>query len=201
MSSRKGDKSQAQAEQVNPNTWDLKALAAPQDFTTMVGVKKVLSTVPVRKPHDQEWIRVHPSSEYREDLWCVELKDDRSIHIVHPDFAPQIAENYLSRRTFHLTVTRQKMPFLWPIKLPRADGRKNEWSVTARLAAEQATTKWVCVRSNMHLGAYEFSYSTLILDEPVWPELSLDEIFGIAFRNTPLIDSHDHQVMKLLRGE
>ena len=52
-------------------------LRLSQSFTETVGVKKLLTTVPVRKPSPQEFVRVHPSSEYRENFPIIELKDDR----------------------------------------------------------------------------------------------------------------------------
>jgi len=53
----------------------------------------------------------------------------------------------------------------------------------------------------MRLGAYEHCFATGEIEEPHWPELSLPEIFKIAFKSNPLIKSHDHPSMKLLRGE
>ena len=129
------------------------------------------------------------------------MKDDSEIYIVHPDFAPEIDENQLSKRTFYLVKTRQGFTLLWPVKLPNPNGRKNEWAVSAKLAAEQAMTKWTCVSSNMILGAYKFRFAKGITTEPEWPNLSLSEIFKIAFRGKDLISSHEHPVMKTLRGE
>ena len=44
-------------------------------------------------------------------------------------------------------------------------------------------------------------FATGEIEEPRWTELSLPEIFKIAFKSNPLIKSHDHPAMKLLRGE
>jgi hypothetical protein len=62
-------------------------------------------------------------------------------------------------------------------------------------------TKWTRVWANMRLGAYEHKYSTGTISEPDWPELSYSQVFSVAFKNNPLIQSHDHPAMKLLRGE
>ena len=40
---------------------DPSLLRLEQNFAELAGVKKRLVTVPVRKPHRQEFIRVHPS--------------------------------------------------------------------------------------------------------------------------------------------
>ena len=202
MSNRKADKPQAQPELSGSDFDDLDALAVSQSFGEMSGVKKALVTVPVRRPNKQTFFRVHPDAAYRRDLHCLELEEEnRELFIVHPEFAHEIDENQLTQRTFHLAITRQGIPFLWPIKLPRPDGRKNEWAISERMAPEQGTKRWTRMWANMRLGAYEHCFATGEIEEPTWPELSLSEIFKIAFKSNPLIKSHDHAAMKLLRGE
>ena len=45
---------------------DLASLRLDQDFTETCGVKKLLRTIPVRKPNQQDFVRVHPDPAYRE---------------------------------------------------------------------------------------------------------------------------------------
>ena len=52
--------------QAPPDPFDPANLRLSQSFTETVGVKKLLTTVPVRKPSPQEFVRVHPDPEYRE---------------------------------------------------------------------------------------------------------------------------------------
>jgi serine/threonine protein kinase len=54
-----------------------------------------------------------------------------------------------------LYVNRQKVPALWPVKLPAPDGRQNQWHTSAAEAAEMAMTSWIQVVPNMNLGAYQ----------------------------------------------
>ena len=42
--------------------FDLEALRVSQDFVKDSGVKKLLTTVPVRKPNRQDFVREHPDS-------------------------------------------------------------------------------------------------------------------------------------------
>ena len=44
----------------NPNPFDPAALRLDQNFADSAGVQKLIVTVPVRKPHKQDFIRVHP---------------------------------------------------------------------------------------------------------------------------------------------
>ena len=63
-----------------------------------------------------------------------------------------------------------------------------------------AKAKWVRIKANMNLGAYEmYVAENEKIPDPTWPELSFDEIIRIAFRDR-LIDSPDHPVIKRLRG-
>ena len=46
-------------------SFDPAALRLNQSFADTVGVKKLTTTVPVRKPNRQDFVRVHPRPEYR----------------------------------------------------------------------------------------------------------------------------------------
>jgi hypothetical protein len=59
-----------------PDPFDVASLRLSQNFTETAGVKKLLTTVPVRKPKKQEFVRVHPGEGYRLDVAMIELKDD-----------------------------------------------------------------------------------------------------------------------------
>ena len=51
-----------------PDPFDLESLALSQDFSATVGVKKLLTTVPVRRPNAQDFIRVNSDPDYRRDI-------------------------------------------------------------------------------------------------------------------------------------
>ena len=52
----------------------------------------------------------------------------------------------------------------------------------------------------MNIGAYDIFTAEGNLKEPEWPELSIDELLKIAFKNK-IINRLDHQVLLQLRGE
>jgi len=63
---------------VNP-FGDLSKLRLDQSFDT-VGVKKLLTTVPVRKPNKQDYVRGHDDPAYRlTPAAIIELKEDREV--------------------------------------------------------------------------------------------------------------------------
>ncbi len=67
-----------------PDPFDnLEELKLSQDYVAAAGVRRVLKTVPVRKPGPQEFVRVHP--EHRlSPAALIELRDEREIFFVAP---------------------------------------------------------------------------------------------------------------------
>jgi len=61
-------------------------------------------------------------------------------------------------------------------------------------------TKWVRLRSNMSLRAYEIDVAGITHSDPEWPNYSLQDLIPIAFKDGRLIKSIDHPVVKRLRG-
>ena len=97
-----------------------------------------------------------------------------------------------------LAIDRQGDPFLWPIVLPDENRRLN-WHLSALEAAQNAELEWTRIQSNMNIKAYDIFTAEGNLKEPEWPELSLDELLKIAFKNK-IINRLDHQVLLQLRG-
>jgi len=165
-----------------------------------VGVKRLLTTIPVRKPRKQEFVRVNPAPEYRiSPIAMIELEPEREVYLVPPAMAGELSGMF-GQFALYTAITRQNVLFLWPVKLPGDDGRQMEWHRSLAEAAEKAMTDWVRVRANMALGAYEISLAIGRLSEPNWPDLTLPEILKIAFRDR-MVDRDDHIVVKRLRGE
>jgi len=101
--------------------------------------------------------------------------------------------------TLFTTINRQGVLHLWPVKMPLPDGRQLEWHRSAAEAAERAMKKWVRVTSSMSLGAYEIFEASGDLPEPVWPDISFQEILQIAFRDR-IVDRADHPLVQRLQG-
>jgi hypothetical protein len=181
--------------------FDLSRLRLSQDFVAAAGVKKILNTVPVRKPSKEWFIQTHPDTGYRFQTCVVELKEDSETYLVDSSLWHELAsESTFSPRALITTMNRQGVLFLWPIRLPGADGRLDEWSRSAMEAATHATGNWVRVQANMSLGAYEIYEAAGQWATPEWPDMSFQDLFQIAFKDK-FITAHDHPVLKRLRGE
>lgn len=176
----------------------LSELALSQDFAETAGTRKLLLTVPVRKPNPQDFVRVHPDPKYHTIIAVIELKDDRESYLLMPEIAQQLPGECVSV-VCYTTINRQGVVHLWLARLPASDGRINEWHRSAMEAAERAMTRWVRVKANMSLGAYEVFEAASSIPDPTWPEYSFHQLLEIAFRGR-LIKSLDHSVIKRLHG-
>lgn len=194
---------EAVADRVEPEAdpFDLASLRISQDFASAVGVKRLITTVPVKKPSREWFVRTHPDATYRLPTAVLELKEDREVYLVSPSLRPELAsETTVSPRLLVTSITRQGVLFLWPIRLPGPDGKIDDWSRSALDAADEAKSRWVRITANMSLGAYDVAVASGQVAEPSWPSLSLQEIIKIAFRDK-LISDWDHPVLQRLRGE
>jgi hypothetical protein len=117
--------------------FDSAALRLDQSFADMVGVKKLLTTVPVRKPSRQDFVRVHRDPAYRlTPAAIIELREDHEVYLVTPAMASELPGEFAAATLF-TTINRQGVLHLWPVKLPGPDGKHNEWH---RSLAEGART-------------------------------------------------------------
>jgi hypothetical protein len=182
------------------NPFDPASLRLDQTFTDGTAVRKLLTTIPVRKPNRQDFVRVHPDESYRlSPAAIIELRDAaREVYLVRPDIAPELVGE-IAAATIYTAINRQGVVHLWPIRLPAVDGRPNAWHKAAETAAEIAMRRWVRLTANMSLGAYEIFEAAGNIPEPCWPELPFPELLSIAFRDR-LIDRLDHPVILHLRG-
>jgi hypothetical protein len=183
-----------------PDPFNPAALRLDPSYAESVGVRRLLTTVPARKPNKQDFFRVHPDPLYRlTPAAIVELKDDHEIYLIAPTIAQQLPGEFVPA-TLHTAINRQGVLFVWPLKLPNPDGKQNDWNRSATEAAEIAMNRWSRLKSNMSLGAYELFEATGDLSDPEWPELAFPEILKLAFRNY-YVDRTDHPLIKRLRGE
>jgi hypothetical protein len=179
--------------------FDLARLRLSQNFHEMIGGKKLITTVPVRSPDKQWFIRVHPDEAWRLPTAVIELKEDREVYLVERSLWEELPSLVTPRMLF-TAANRQGVVFLWPVRLPASDGRQDNWSRSALQAAEFAMRSWIRVVANLHLGAYEVYEAGGNLPEPEWPEITFTKLLEIAFGNR-FIQSPDHPLMRRLRGE
>jgi hypothetical protein len=183
---------------VERDPFDLDLLRLDQSFNETVGVRKLLTTVLVKRPNPQDFMRVHPDPRYRGNFPLIDLKDERELFLVTREMAHEFMGE-CTPFTLFTAVNRQGVLRIWPCRLPGPDGKTNEWHRSALEAADLATKSWLRVRANLDLGAYEMFEAESTITEPDFPDIPFQEILRIAFKDR-FVDRVDHPVVKRLRG-
>ena len=183
-----------------PDPFDPAALRIDPDGEPGSGVKKLLTQVPVRKPHKHEFFRCHSDPAYRLRMAVLELGVEKEVYACTPAIAATGMAD-LKPVEMRVCLSRAGAVFLWPVPLPVEDGRRNAWHETARDAAEQAESKWTRMTPHMGVGHYNIYVAETEGPDPKWPELPFGELLRLAFGRGQLINSFDHPVLKQLRGE
>jgi hypothetical protein len=181
-----------------PDPFDMDSLRIDQSFIEKAGVKKLLTTVLVGKPNPQDFVRVHPDPAYRETYAMVELKEDREFFILHPDIARLLPGEFFMATVF-TCINRQGVVRLFPVRLPSSDGKRSIWHQSLMEAAQHAMHRWVRIKANMSLGAYEMFEAGAPIPDPVWPEVTFRHLLRLGFRDNVALQL-DHPLVKRLRG-
>ncbi len=179
--------------------FNLDALRLKQDFNEALGVQKILTHVPVRKPIKTSFIRVHPGEDYKLDVGIIELKETQETFLIMPAMMQEPGVYELVQPARLVTyINRQNIVSLWPLKLER-DGKLNPWHGAALDAARLAEEQWISIRADMSLGAYQIFAATAELPEPVWPEQTFSELVRIGFKGM-IVDNPEHPLIQQLTG-
>jgi hypothetical protein len=178
---------------------NLSELRLSQDFSETAGVKKVIMTIPVRKPGRQDFFRVHPSPDYYLETAVLEHKQERETYLVDRGLWSELPGEIVPKALFTV-INRQNVLSIWTVRLPGRGGRLDPWNQSAIDAVNIAKKQWIRMASDMNLGAYEVFMATAELPDPVWPELTFEEMLKIAFKDK-FIRDFDHPILCQLRGE
>ncbi len=190
------------SEEVTPNTGDifddLAALGRPID--EIVPSEKVLTSLPVRKPKRDEWIRLHPEIHTR--VYTYESREDNSWYVVLPTVVEPMLDvvRYVQ---LTLAVNYGGSAFVHPVPVP-TERKPHRAHVTAFAGAEQAMREWVRISWNGgEYGIYRRQHSGAKV-EPAWPAevTNPSEMLRFAAKagGIEVIDSLDHPVVRELQG-
>lgn len=180
--------------------FDFDRLRLPQNFHELVNVKRVITSLPVRRPHAHEFFRIRTGAGWELDTFVLMDKIERETFLVSQDLWAALSAE-LTPVKLVLGVNRQNSIFFWPLKLTPPDGRVSTWAQSALLVAERAQRDWVRMQADMAAGGYLMQVALGPLPEPEWPpDQSFKDLLQIAFRSY-YIDSMDHVVLQRLRGE
>jgi hypothetical protein len=80
--------------------FDLKNLRLSQDFVEHAGVKRLITTIPIDKPKNQDFVRVHPDPQYRAALAIIEFRDERETYLLSPSIARELPGEFAMAMVF-----------------------------------------------------------------------------------------------------
>ena len=170
------------------------SLRLTQNFGETLGVKKVLTTVPVGRPSKDRFFRTHTSPSWVFPAWILENKASGETYLVSAEVASALGDQVRAVE-LHAAIDRQNNPFLIPIPLPGPNGVRNRWHESLAQAVERAKVVWLRISANKDLGGYDIYEATAKLPDPVWPDITMDELLEIAFRGR-IIQNVDHAIVQ-----
>ena len=179
--------------------WDLNALRLDQNFDTIIGAKPVLGVVKVRKPNNQEWFRIHPSEDWRLQTAVLHLKEEGENYLVHHNLRVAIWDEIQPVMLF-TAINRQGEVFVWPVRLPKGDGRTDTFMQSDMKAAKEAEDKWTRRQWVPENKSHKVSTANGLTDFPVWPDTTFQKLIETAFQDKFIRDL-DHPILRRLRGE
>ena len=180
------------------STIDLQSLRLPTNYGATMGVKKLLTSVPVRKPKKPQFFRTHPSADMAFGGMLLQQKEKDESYLVMPDVAQQISELVQPVDLF-AAIDRQNNVFLIPVPRPGESGSRNPWHESLFQAVELAKESWIRINANMQMGGYDVCEAQVSLSQPDWPEHGMHKLIEVAFRGK-IIQSLDHPMVQGLLG-
>ena len=177
---------------------DINRLRLPPSFGSAFGVKEVLNRVQIRKPGKDEFFRVLESDDWAFLTSIIELKREREIYAVPPEFRnllPELTKTVLLR----CAVTLNAEIFLIAVPQPGRDGRTNPWHTSFAGAVAYAESYWTRMFSDMGQQRYRTEVAMTATRKPAWPDTSMDQLVESAFQGH-IIDSPDHFFIKKMKG-
>ena len=176
---------------------DLTKAKLPQNYSEMSQVEKVHTIIPVARPPKTVFFRVNPDPAFSFEAYILEY--ERSIYLVYPEVAAQFPELVKAVRLVSV-ITREGNPYLWPLRLPKDDGRSDNWATSAIEIAELAKSSWARVSTNGPAGCYIAYKARGITVEPVFIAMTMEEMLQKAFRNFVITDLN-HPIAREMLGD
>jgi hypothetical protein len=179
---------------------DLAALRKQSKLT--VQRKPVLINVPVEKPANNVYFRVHPSPDMQLDDTTV-LRDNagtnRAFYYVVPAMRshPKLVQRLRKVTIALVYIWPGGAIQLWPVPI-LGDSTLASWK-SARVAFELAQNNWTQIVWNDERSDYDVETAESIAKEPIWPDKTMGELLKLAFADK-IIDNEEHPYVLQLRG-
>jgi hypothetical protein len=157
-----------------------------------------ITALQIRKPNDQEYVRVMRGAERIVYLFKSKANGDK-LYLFKPEVEPFLPAK--SIRPYRLVLAkslRAMAPFIWPLPVPQ-DDMGCSWHESGDQAARDAESQWVKVMPDLIGGIYVSYPAAAELPAPEWPSEHLEDLILLAFKNQR-IDKEDHPEVLRLQG-
>jgi hypothetical protein len=166
--------------------------------TAMIAAEEILSCIPVRKPKNNEFVRVSPDHPPLTTVIYAD-KEEGEFYFVIPGMRAQLIAG-VTIKTLVLTVNQMGAPFIWPVPATGDESsRKDTWNESHRAAYQQAKSKWTKMVADRVTKMYRLYLAAGELPAPKFPDKPWNELLALAFNNR-MIDNPEHPVVKAMRG-
>ena len=158
-----------------------------------------LVELPARKPKKDEWFRVHP--EYQQQGGILEIDSENKVFWVSKKIQAQVMHDpCFTFRLCVLCVTRQGVPFIWPVKTDVEAGGTGDKFVRIPFAAmTYGREKWTRLYWSQERREHQVETSDL-LDAPKFPDKPFPELLKLAFKDA-VVSTPDHPAILNLKGK
>jgi hypothetical protein len=159
------------------------------DPKATVAARQIITTCTVRRPKNNEFVRVNVDAEPYTGF-IHEDKDEDAFYIVTKEALPLL---YASPplKMLVLTINQNGAFFLWPVPVDDRNG----WNDSARKAFQIAQTQWVKLVGDRAAGTYNTFLAEGELPPPRWPDKTYWELVDLAFPNSKVVNDADHEVV------
>ncbi len=175
---------------------DLEAIG--RTTNELLATEKVLTTLELRKPRKDEWVRCHATIAAAANIY--EASGTRDTYLILPG-ALEAMENVIRHVRLTLTCNYSGELFIWPVPVPLGN-KPFKAHVSAHAAAEEAQRNWVRIAWNG--STYDVTRRKNSSRHPEWNDAILDasEMLRFCARTGGLevIESSGHPVVQELLG-
>jgi hypothetical protein len=183
----------------------LKLTSLRSKSSVLKGVTRMPSRIPIEhRPAQGVWVRVRPGEEHTETIDLLVATNtsnsaDRNVLYVATDAVCPDLEAFIRPHKVCIGMSyHDKVVFLWVRSLSVGN---NTWTDSCLKAMVTAETAWVTLETDHPHSEYRVHVAPNNdqWGEPDWPDQSLEELIGTAFKDR-VIRSLDHPIAARLLG-
>jgi hypothetical protein len=188
-------------DQEQDESFTLSDIATDEDDVVITG-DNVLSRVEVRKPHQQEWFRVHPTWKLTTRAVIDKRGAQETCYLLHKRLMPwsESLEQDSVPVLVRVCINRKGKIFLWVIRRGRDDDKLSKFYSIALEHVQAAITSWVR-RFWVEEDGRHHKRTSKVESQPEWPAGVTFEQIIVAGFGPRIIRDENAPILRELRGE